>query len=114
MVFQPHRYTRTLNCREGFWSAFGQADRVFLTDIYSAGEPPIEGLTSGVLAMEIQDRSGSGLKVSATGDLASTEKALLAEFRPGDLILCMGAGSITRLPAQLIAHLPGDGETHGA
>jgi UDP-N-acetylmuramate--alanine ligase len=113
VVFQPHRYTRTLHCREGFWSAFGQADCVILTDIYSAGEAPIEGLSSQALASEIADRSGDRLKVSAAGDLSATEAAVLREFRPGDLLLCMGAGSITRLPGQLISHLSGPGAVHG-
>ncbi len=111
VAFQPHRYTRTLHCKEGFLTAFAAADVVLLTDIYAAGEAPIEGLTSASLAAEILEASREGgarhQQVEHAGDLPATERRILALMQPGDLILCMGAGSITKLPAQLEKGLGG-------
>jgi len=104
-VFQPHRYTRTLHCREGFLSAFHHADRVFLTDIYSAGEAPIEGVTAERLVDDIKKVSHPGQQVEHQSDLAALAGRLAGEFANNELIICMGAGSITRLPDQLIAEI---------
>ena len=104
-VFQPHRYSRTLHCRDGFLSAFHHADVLYLTDIYAAGETPLEGVDSNRLAREIAEVAPRGQKVLYTGGLEETRQAVLAEVREGDLLLCMGAGSITRLPEQLISEL---------
>ena len=101
-VFQPHRFSRTLHCREGFLTAFQNADIILLTDIYPAGEEPIEGVTSEALARDLQSVALVTQKVAYMGNLESTKKAVLAQMSPGDLILCLGAGSITRIPEQLI------------
>jgi UDP-N-acetylmuramate--alanine ligase len=114
VVFQPHRYSRTVHCREGFRHAFDLADQVILTDIYAAGETPIEGVSSPALAEDIQSHAKNGVQIQSCGDLLAAERMILADFRPGDLILCMGAGSITRLPAQLISGLVAGGEISGA
>ena len=102
-VFQPHRYARTLHCRDGFLSAFHNSDVVLITDIYAAGEEPIDGVDSKSLAEAIQKVAPSGQEVVYVGDLASAATGVLKRFRGGDLILCCGAGTITRLPDQLKA-----------
>lgn len=104
VAFQPHRYSRTLHCRDGFMTAFRAADVVLLTDIYAAGEAPIEGLSSSTLASDIRTaarESGIAQLVEHAGDLVVTQQRILSLLQPGDLVLCMGAGSITRLPSQL-------------
>ncbi|MFN7685663.1 MAG: UDP-N-acetylmuramate--L-alanine ligase [Oligoflexia bacterium] len=105
VAFQPHRFSRTLNCLDGFRTAFDLADRVFLTDIYAAGEAPLDGVDSHWLAREVAHHSRTQVRIDAHGDLLETERAILSEFQSGDLLLCMGAGSITRLPGQLISRL---------
>ncbi|MCM2277649.1 MAG: UDP-N-acetylmuramate--L-alanine ligase [Oligoflexia bacterium] len=104
-VFQPHRYSRTLHCREGFLSAFGGTDVLLITDIYAAGEEPIDGVSGPSLASEIARTQGAGREVRFVGDLAGARDAVLERFRDGDLVLCLGAGSITRLPEGLLAGL---------
>jgi len=103
-VFQPHRYSRTLHSKEGFLAAFGAVDVLFLTDIYAAGEEAIAGVDSATLAGEIRSRL-PGKQVDYVGSLEQAEKKILSIFRDGDLVLCMGAGSITQLPAKLVSRL---------
>ncbi len=100
-VFQPHRYTRTLHCREDFAKAFKDSDIVLLTDIYAAGEEPIEGVTSESLAEILRRSAAHPEKIRYSGDLEKTRSQVLKEFKPGDLVLCLGAGSITKLAEQL-------------
>ncbi|HCM41412.1 MAG: UDP-N-acetylmuramate--L-alanine ligase [Bdellovibrionales bacterium GWB1_52_6] len=102
-VFQPHRYSRTLSCHDAFLTSFRQSDVVHLVDIYAAGEAPIAGVTSEALALEIISEPGQ--RVSYAGDLAGAQAAVLRDFRDGDLVLCLGAGSITQLPELLVAAL---------
>jgi UDP-N-acetylmuramate--alanine ligase len=96
-VFQPHRYSRTALCFEEFKSAFADSDVTLIADIYAAGEQPIAGISSADLAKAVQ-----GKKVSYSGDLDATLSATLSTLAPGDLVLCMGAGSITSLPDRII------------
>lgn len=104
-VFQPHRYSRTLHCREGFLAAFQNTDVLLLTDIYAAGEDPIDGVSARTLAEEIRRLAPVSQEVVHVGDLAAAKDAVLSRIKPGDLVLCLGAGSITRLPDQLIGQL---------
>lgn len=101
-VFQPHRYSRTLHCHEGFLSAFKDADVVFVTDIYAAGEDPIEGVTAQALVEAIKQASPAGKRIEYAGDLDLARGAVLNETSEGDLVICLGAGSITKLP-ELVA-----------
>jgi len=105
VVFQPHRYTRTLHCRDGFLSCFGNGDLLFVTDIYSAGEDAIPGVDSASLVADIRRVAHSWQQVEHTGDLKKTQERVNEVFRDGDLILCLGAGSITKLPDQIVTHL---------
>ena len=104
-VFQPHRYSRTLHCREGFLSAFFQSDLVLITDIYAAGEDPIPGISAESLVLDIKKTAQPHQQVMYSGDLNSTCELLGELFSENDLLLCLGAGSITRLPDQVVTRL---------
>lgn len=103
VVFQPHRYSRTQYCFEEFSGAFDKADMVLLADIYAAGEEPINGLTSAKLAQAIQRRGHPDARyLGAAEDMAPKLTPLLED---GDVVLTMGAGSITRLASELLKEL---------
>lgn len=106
-IFQPHRYTRTQNSEAEFTRCFTGADLLLMTDIYSAGEDPIEGVDSRILIAKIQAKNTKPRESKYTGNLEDTAKAALLEIRDGDLVLCMGAGSITKLPDLIVAGLEG-------
>lgn len=105
VVFQPHRYTRTLHCREGFLSAFKDCDEVWLTDIYAAGESPIEGVHSSLLAEDLRRVEGGNKSVHYVPSLDEVKSKIAQQIRNGDLVICMGAGSITRLADALVEAL---------
>jgi UDP-N-acetylmuramate--alanine ligase len=102
-IFQPHRFTRTLNCHDGFLSAFADTDVLWLTDIYPAGEDPIVGVNSPALIDAIRAGGQGPPVMQYWGELTAAKTAALKNFTDGDLILCLGAGSITRLAEQLAA-----------
>ncbi len=104
-VFQPHRYSRTLHCQTEFTHAFQDTDILLLTDIYSAGEDPIPGVTGEFLAKQIARATSSSRKVEYVGSLENASKRVHELLAEGDLVICLGAGSITRLPDQLIEGL---------
>ncbi|MGK5089037.1 UDP-N-acetylmuramate--L-alanine ligase [Bdellovibrionota bacterium FG-2] len=104
-IFQPHRFSRTLHCHDGFLTAFHHADVVMMTDIYAAGEEPIDGVHASLLTSAIAKVALPHQKIHYVGDLSSACKKTLEYFKEGDLALCFGAGSITRLPEQLIEKL---------
>lgn len=105
VVFQPHRYSRTLHCRDGFLRAFQAADVLLMTDIYAAGEEPIEGVSSQALVDEMRRVAPVNQKIEYVGTLEQAQKQVLNLFRDGDLVLGLGAGSISKLPDLLIAQL---------
>jgi len=105
-VFQPHRFTRTLHCHRGFLGAFKDADLLYMTDIYAAGEDPIPGVTAEKLCEDVSSASGNSPKAEYVGTLDQARVKILRGLKAGDLVICMGAGTITRLPDQLIAELP--------
>jgi UDP-N-acetylmuramate--alanine ligase len=99
VLFQPHRYTRTKHLWEDFLRSFNHADVLVLTDIYAAGELPIELITSQLLADAI---SGAGHKsIVYTSTLQGGIEYLLREARVGDAILTIGAGSVGRVTDEL-------------
>jgi UDP-N-acetylmuramate--alanine ligase len=105
VVFQPHRYTRTRLLADEFGAAFDAADEVLITDIYAAGEVPIEGITAETLVGAA--RSHGHRNVVYAGDLARAEALLREVVRPHDLVLTLGAGDVTRLGPRLLASLEG-------
>jgi UDP-N-acetylmuramate--alanine ligase len=92
VVFQPHRYTRTQQQLGNFGAALAGADEVLLTDIYSAGEDAIPGVTIEALAEAV--RAGGQPAVQVIRSLAEVPAHMAATARTGDLIVMLGAGSI--------------------
>jgi UDP-N-acetylmuramate--alanine ligase len=102
-VFQPHRYSRTQALFEEFVTAFYQADHLLLTDIYAAGEEPLDGVTAQALAASV---TGHGHKdVHYAADQASAVAHLLAVVREGDMVITLGAGNIWQTGEELLQRL---------
>jgi UDP-N-acetylmuramate--alanine ligase len=95
VAFQPHRHTRTHHLFEDFTRAFNDADRLFLLDIYAAGEKPIDGVSSDSLARAIAEHGHHA--VTYQPDRSELVRQLATEARPGDCIIALGAGDVNRL-----------------
>ena len=92
-VVQPHRFTRVAHLFDGFCTCFNDADIVLIADIYAAGEMPIEGVSRDALVAGLIEHGHRNVRPLADpGDLAAIIRALA---RPGDMVVCLGAGSIT-------------------
>lgn len=102
LAFQPHRYTRTRDCFADFVRVMRGADVVLLTEVYSAGEAPIAGATGTALAQAV----GTPHFVAGVADMPA---ALAALTRDGDVVIGMGAGSMSSLPGRIAAHFQGGG-----
>jgi UDP-N-acetylmuramate--alanine ligase len=100
VVFQPHRYTRTLDLMDQFAGAFRDADTVIVLPIYAASEEPIPGVTAEGLAERIV-----GPQVQYAGDISAAIASVAAQTKKGDLILTLGAGSVSQLGPQILAAL---------
>jgi UDP-N-acetylmuramate--alanine ligase len=92
VLFQPHRFTRTLALWDDFAKAFHQADVLLLTDVYPASETPIPGVSAEALARAIAERGHR--RVEWAGDLAAATERLAACLLEGDVVLTLGAGSV--------------------
>jgi UDP-N-acetylmuramate--alanine ligase len=103
VIFQPHRYTRTQSLMDEFAGAFTDADSVFLLDIYPASEPPIPGVTAQALATRIAKQGNR--TVTYVGSFADAVNAAIAVARTGDMILTLGAGSVSQLGSQVVEAL---------
>jgi UDP-N-acetylmuramate--alanine ligase len=103
VVFQPHRYSRTLDLLDQFSGAFTDADTVIVLPIYAASEEPIPGVTAERLASLIQ-----GPTVHFAPEFGAAVQLVAAEVREGDLILTLGAGSVSQLAPQILAALEGN------
>ena len=103
VAFQPHRYTRTHDLFEDFCSAFNDADVVFLTSVYAAGEDPIVGATSDRLVEAIRSHGHPDVTfVEKRADLVS---AIKPRLQPGDIVITLGAGDITNTGPELLSAL---------
>lgn len=100
VVFQPHRYSRTKDCFVEFLDAFKEADNLILTDIYSAGEQEIKGISGEVLFDAIIHSRKHFVK-----ELNSVPDGLVKDLEPGDVVVCLGAGSIGAFPETLLQRL---------
>jgi UDP-N-acetylmuramate--alanine ligase len=100
-IFQPHRYSRTQLCMEQFCKAFEQTDVLMLTDIYAAGEDPIKGLDSELLLKNISKNQNGNQKLMYVGDVGRAKDEIKKMVQANDLVICLGAGSITKLSDQL-------------
>ena len=95
-VFQPHRYTRTKDFCKEFAQALASSSKVILTPIYGAGEKPIAGISSKMLASEIKSLNPS-IKIIIAADFQDLVEILIANSQKGDIILNMGAGDINKV-----------------
>jgi UDP-N-acetylmuramate--alanine ligase len=102
-VVQPHRYTRLSGLFEEFCSCFNDADSVLVADVYAAGESPIEGVDRDAL---VQGLGARGHRRAIALESPETLARQVAEIaKPGDMVVCLGAGSITNWAASLPAEL---------
>jgi UDP-N-acetylmuramate--alanine ligase len=105
VVFQPHRYTRTLQLLGDFGPALAGADEIVLTDIYSAGERPLPGATLEAMAEAVRAAARGPVHVVERLDEIPAVVARVA--RPGDLVITLGAGSIGTVGPRILAALEG-------
>jgi UDP-N-acetylmuramate--alanine ligase len=105
LAFQPHRYTRTRDCFEDFVRVLKLADRVILTQVYAAGEKPIVAADAKALVR--------GLRVSGFEHVIFAEtlndlvEQITNDAQAGDVVMCMGAGSIGQVPLRLVERVQG-------
>jgi UDP-N-acetylmuramate--alanine ligase len=103
VAFQPHRYTRTRALFQEFARAFDQADEVYVSDVYAAGEAPLPGFTGEALARAIESHGHRHVEfVAGRDDLA---ERLARAAQPGDVVIALGAGDINRVLAPLEAKI---------
>jgi UDP-N-acetylmuramate--alanine ligase len=100
VLFQPHRYTRTRALMDEFAQAFGDADSVFMLDIYAASEKAIEGVNSQALVKRMQ-HAGAGYVGAMDAGIA----AIVAAAGPGDAIITLGAGSVSQASGAILEKL---------
>jgi UDP-N-acetylmuramate--alanine ligase len=99
-VFQPHRFTRTMILKDQFAGAFDNADKIIITDIYAASEPPIPGVTGKTIADLLDpDKTSYVPKKEKIADL------LVNDLKPGDIIMTLGAGDVFTVGREILARL---------
>jgi UDP-N-acetylmuramate--alanine ligase len=103
VIFQPHRYTRTRDLMEEFAAAFGDADSLVVLDIYAASEKPIEGITGEALAQRIREKRTKSVQYASS--FADAVSATAATAHEGDMILTLGAGSVSQLGPMILEKL---------
>ena len=107
VLFQPHRYTRTLHLLDEFGTAFHQADTVLILDIYAASEHPIEGVNAAAVADRIRQFGHRNVEYVST--MERGVEALLQTAEEGDLVLTLGAGNVWQAGDLLLARLRQEG-----
>ncbi len=100
LSFQPHRYTRTRDCFEDFVKVIADADAVLLAEVYAAGEAPIVAADGRSLARAL--RVAGKLEPVFVDEIAAMPQAIVDNARDGDVVMCMGAGSIGGVPAKVV------------
>ncbi len=103
VVFQPHRYSRTRELMDEFALSFNNADVVYVVDIYAASEQPIEGITAEILTENIKKYGHKN--VNYHGDLDTVADAVIPNLQGGDLVITLGAGTVTRLSDEILEKL---------
>ena len=99
LAFQPHRYTRTRDCFEDFVKELGTADAVLLTEVYAAGEAPIVAADGRALTRAV--RVAGKVEPLFVDDVADLPQAIVDNAKAGDVVICMGAGSIGTVAGQV-------------
>ena len=100
LAFQPHRFTRTRDCFEDFVKVMGLADVVLLSEVYAAGEAPIVAADGRALARAL--RVAGKIEPVFVDDIGAMAQAIVDNARDGDVVLCMGAGSIGQVSAKVV------------
>jgi UDP-N-acetylmuramate--alanine ligase len=100
LAFQPHRYSRTRDCFEDFVKVIGEADVVLLSEVYAAGEVPIVAADGRALARAL--RVAGKVEPIFVDDIAAMPQAVTDMARAGDVVMCMGAGSIGAVPGKIV------------
>ncbi|MBL8182687.1 MAG: UDP-N-acetylmuramate--L-alanine ligase [Blastocatellia bacterium] len=103
VIFQPHRYSRTQELMEEFALSFNNADVLFVTDIYAASEQPIEGITAEILTENI--RKYGHKNANYVGDIDGALDIVMPQLQENDLVITLGAGTITRLSDEIVERL---------
>src|SRR5262249_39609743 len=98
-VVQPHRFTRLRDHMEDFQAAFNDADVVYAAPVYAAGEQPIDGITSEAMVTGMKERGHRSAQVIAGPDALA--EVLAEGLQEGDMVVCLGAGEITKWAAGL-------------
>lgn len=104
-VFQPHRYTRTHLLRKEFGRAFGDADALFVLDVYAASEPPIPGVSGQTVIDEVRSVEGDRVKTFYTPQRDAVHGTVGNFLREGDLLITLGAGNVHEIGARLAEDL---------
>lgn len=100
LAFQPHRFSRTRDCFEDFVKVIGEhADTVLLAEVYAAGEAPIVAADGRALVRAL--RVAARVEPVFVDDIADMPAAIAAQARDGDVVICMGAGTIGAVPAKV-------------
>lgn len=103
VVFQPHRYTRTKELMDEFALCFNNADVLYISDIYAASEPPIEGITAEVLTENIKKYGHKNVRY--IGVIEGAAEKVCNDLQAGDLVITLGAGTVTRLSDEILEKL---------
>jgi UDP-N-acetylmuramate--alanine ligase len=103
VIFQPHRFSRTQALRREFGTCFGEADAVWVLDVYPAGETPIPGISARTIVESAREQGAD--HVREAGDPEAAVAAVAAAARPGDTVLTLGAGDVWRLAEALLRRL---------
>ena len=104
LAFQPHRYTRTRDCFEDFVQVMARADVLWLSEIYAAGETPIPAADGRALSRAMRVAGHEALVF--VDDIQKMAQVIADNAQDGDVVMCMGAGSIGQVPAQVLALAP--------
>jgi UDP-N-acetylmuramate--alanine ligase len=102
VVFQPHRFSRTALLREEFGTVWGDAARVWVLDVYAAGEAPIPGISGQTV---VDSACAAGARHISFASTADAIEQIAAESRPGDVVITLGAGDVWKLGDAVLERL---------
>ncbi len=98
-IFQPHRYTRLQSLWNEFKTSFNSADKLYITDVFPAGEAEISGINSSIFSQELSSVNNTYIK----GNMKEIADSIFSELKEGDIVVTLGAGTITQLGKYLEA-----------